>query len=162
MQIQITAAPDPVLIAAATRHGLRRPILLARMAGWLIIALAFVVQLVTGELNVPLLALGAVTAVLGPLALRILWLNTAQLSGPMTTYEISSGGLASSSAESRHSYAWQAFRYVEELPGQLLFRQGRARFLPVPTRGLSQAEVERVLGFAEAGGLPVRRRLFSS
>jgi hypothetical protein len=156
VQIQITAVSDPALIAAASRHGLRRPVLAARLAGWAFLLLAVLSLAVTGELSPALLAGGAALAVLVPL---ILLNHTARSlrTEQVTTYEISADGIASSNAESRHSYAWRAVRSVEHLSGQLLFRLRGARLLPVPTAGLSPAEIEQVLGVASAHGLPVRR-----
>ncbi|MEU4621098.1 YcxB family protein [Actinoplanes sp. NPDC023801] len=156
MQIQITAVADPALIAAATRHGLRRPVLAARLAGWTVLLLAALSLAVTGDLSPALLTGGAVLAVLVPL---ILLNHTARglRTEQVTTYEISTSGIASSDAESRHSYAWRAVRSVEHLSGQLLFRMRGARLLPVPTAGLSPAQIEQVLGAASANGLPVRR-----
>jgi hypothetical protein len=156
VQIQFTAVSDPALIAAATRHGLRRPVLAARLAGWALLLLAVLSLAVTGDLSPALLAGGAALAVVVPVALLN---HTARglRSEQVTTYEISEGGIASSDAESRHSYAWRAVRSVEHLSGQLLFRMRGARLLPVPTAGLSPAEIEQVLGTASANGLPVRR-----
>ncbi|PRX16089.1 YcxB family protein [Actinoplanes italicus] len=156
MQIQITAVSDPALIAAATRHGLRRPVLAARLVGWAFLLLAALSLAVTGDLSPTLLVGGAALAVLVPVALlnhTARSLRTEQV----TTYEISTGGIASSNTESRHSYAWRAVRSVEHLSGQLLFRMRGARLLPVPTAGLSPAEIEQVLGAASANGLRVRR-----
>ncbi|GIE80985.1 hypothetical protein Aph02nite_69350 [Actinoplanes philippinensis] len=156
MQIQITAVADPALIAAATRHGLRRPVLAARFTGWAFLLVAALLLGVTGDLSAGLLAGGAALAVLVPV---ILLNHTARglRAGRLTTYEISEGGVASSDAEARHAYAWRAVRSVEHLSGQLLFRLRGARFLPVPTAGLSPAQIEQVLGTASARGLPVRR-----
>ncbi|WP_430779677.1 YcxB family protein [Actinoplanes sp. G11-F43] len=157
MQIQITATPDASLIAAATRHGMRRPVLLARLSGWALLLVTVLSMAVTGELDPALLAGGAVLAVVVP---TVLLNHTARglRAGRPTTYEISEGGIASSDAEARHAYTWRAFRSVEELSGQLLFRQGGARLLPVPTAGLSPDQIEQVLGTASARGLLVRRR----
>lgn len=156
MQIQITATPDASLIAAATRHGLRRPVLLVRLGGWALLLFAVLSMAVTGDLDPVLLTGGAVLAVVVPVALLN---HTARglRAGRPTTYEFSAGGIASSDTESRHAYAWRAVRSVEVLSGQLLFRLGGARLLPVPTAGLSAAQIEQVLGTASAQGLPIRR-----
>ncbi|SDT73408.1 YcxB family protein [Actinoplanes derwentensis] len=157
MQIQITAVPDAALNAAATRHGLRRPVLVARLGGWGLLLFAVLSLAVTGTLDAVLLAGGAVLAV----AVPVLLINhTARglRAGRPTTYEFSEGGIASADTESRHAYTWRAVRSVEELSGQLLFRLGGARLLPVPTAGLSPAQIEQVLGTASAQGLPVRRK----
>ncbi|MBG0560508.1 YcxB family protein [Actinoplanes aureus] len=158
MQIQITAAPDPALIAAAVRHGLRRPVLLARCAGWALLLGALVIQFGTGRLSVFLVAGGAALGVLIPMFLLNHHARRVMRAGRTTTYELSESGVASSNAESRHSYAWRAFRSVEELSGQLLFRLGSTRFLPVPTAGLSPAQIDQVLGAASASGVQVQRR----
>ncbi|BEL10560.1 hypothetical protein Q0Z83_087510 [Actinoplanes sichuanensis] len=156
MQIQITAVADPALIAAATRHGLRRPVLAARLAGWAFLLVAVLLLGVTGDLSPGLLTGGAALAVIVPV---VLLNHTARglRAGRLTTYEISEGGVASSDSEVRHAYAWRAVRSVEQLSGQLLFRLRGTRFLPVPTAGLSPAQIEQVLGAASANGLPVRR-----
>lgn len=156
MQIQITAVSDPALAAAAARHGLRRPVLTARLAGWAFLLFAVLLLAVTGDLDPALLAAGAALAVVIPVTLLNRTARSLR-SGRPTTYEISEGGVASSDAESRHAYAWRAFRSVEQLSGQLLFGMRGARFLPVPTAGLSAAEIEQVLGAASARGLRVRR-----
>ena len=158
MQIQITAVSDPALIAAAARHRLRRPVLTARLVGWAFLLVTALLLVVTGDLDPALLAGGAALAVVVPLVLLNRTARTLR-AGRLTTYEISEGGVASSDAESRHAYAWQAFRSVEQLSGQLLFGMRGARFLPVPTAGLSAAEIEQVLGTASARGLRVRRLL---
>jgi hypothetical protein len=156
VQIQITAVSDPALIAAAARHGLRRRVLAARLAGWALLLLALLLLAVTGDLDPALLAGGVTLAVAVPVVL--LNRTARSLRGSrLTTYEISDSGVASSDAESRHAYAWRAFRSVEQLGGQLLFSMRGARFLPVPTAGLSATEIEQVLGAASAGGLQVRR-----
>jgi hypothetical protein len=156
VQIQITAVSDPALIAAATRHGLRRPVLAARLAGWTFLLLAVLSSVVTGNSSPVMLAGGAALAVAVPV---ILVNHTARSlrTRQATTYEISTDGIASSNAESRHSYAWRAVRSVDHLPGQLLFRMRGTRLLPVPTAGLSPSEIEQVLGTAAANGLAVRR-----
>ncbi|GAA1584961.1 YcxB family protein [Actinoplanes couchii] len=158
MQIQITAVPDAALNAAATRHGLRRPVLAARLGGWALLLYALLAQAVTGELDPVLLAGGALLAVAVPV---ILLNHTARglRSGRVTSYEISEGGIASADPESRHAYAWQAVRSVDELSGQLLFRLRGARLLPVPTGGLSAAEIEQILDVAATRGRPVRRQM---
>ncbi|GAA4939794.1 YcxB family protein [Actinoplanes utahensis] len=156
MQIQITAVSDTSLTEAAARHGLRRPVLLARLLGWAILLFTVLLLAVTGDLDPVLLTGGAALAVAVPLALLNLTARNLR-SGPLTTYEISDGGIASSDTESRHAYAWRAFRSVEELSGQLLFRLRGARLLPVPTAGLSPAQIEQVLGTASARGLRVHR-----
>ena len=160
MQIQITAAPDPALIAAATRHGLRRPVLIARLAGWAVLAAAALVLITTGDLHPALLAAGTTLAILVPFVLLNRTARHTLRRGRITTYEISEGGVASSDKVSRHAYAWRAFRSVEELSGQLLFGMDGTRFLPVPTTGLTTAQIEQVLGTASDRGLQVRRRRF--
>jgi YcxB-like protein len=156
VQIQITAVSDPALIAAATRHGLRRPVLAARLTGWAFLLVAAFLLGVTGDLSPGLVAGGAALAVIVPV---ILLNHTARglQAGRLTTYEISEGGVASSDEEARHAYAWRAVRSVEQLSGQLLFQLRGTRFLPVPTAGLSPAQIEQVLGAATARGLQVRR-----
>ncbi|GGN81055.1 hypothetical protein GCM10010112_57090 [Actinoplanes lobatus] len=157
MQIQFTAVSDPVLIAAATRRRLRRPVLMARLGGWLLLLAATLLLAVTGDLDPVLLAVGAGLAVLVPAVLLNGTVRTFR-PGQLTTYEITEGGVASSSPESRHAYAWRAFRSVDELSGQLLFSLRGARFVPVPTAGLSPGQIEQVLSAASAGGLRVHRR----
>lgn len=156
VQIQITAVADPALMAAATRHGLRRPVLAARLLGWALLLTSTLLLVRTGELSPGLLAGGAALAVIVPM---ILLNHTARglRTGRLTTYEISDGGVASSDTETRHAYAWRAVHSVEQLSGQLLFRLRGTRLLPVPTAGLSPAQIEQVLGAASANGLQVRR-----
>jgi hypothetical protein len=84
-------------------------------------------------------------------------MRQAMRDGELTTWEISDGGVASSSMASRHSYAWHAFSSVEEMSGQLVFGRGRARFMPVPTASLSAEQIEQVLGTAAGHGLRIRR-----
>ncbi|MEU8239216.1 YcxB family protein [Actinoplanes missouriensis] len=158
MQIQLTAAPDPALIAAAVRRGLRRPVLLARCAGWAGLLSAAFLLLTTGDLNPVLLAAGALLAVGVPLILLNSNARRQMRTGHVTTYEISDGGVASADEECRHSYAWPAIRSVDELPGQLLFGLVDARFLPVPTAGLTTAQVDQILSLASDRGLHVHRR----
>lgn len=147
--LQITAAPDADLIAAATRHRLRRPVLLARSAGWLLLALALV--------EPSLLVGGVVLAVAFPVLLLNGAARRAARTDRLTTYQISAGGVASSSSEDRHAYAWRAFRSVEALSGQLLLGLRNGRYVRIPTGGLTTWQVEQVLGTAAAQGLPVRR-----
>lgn len=157
MQIQITAVPDAALTAAATRHSLRRPVLIARLGGWTLLLAAALSLAVTGDLDPVLLTGGAVLAVVVPVLLLNHTARGLRI-GRLTTYEISTGGIASADTESRHAYAWRAVRSVEELSGQLLFRLRGARLLPVPTTGLSPDQIEQVLGTASAQGLPIRRK----
>ena len=153
MFLQITARPDARLIAAALRRGLRRPLLAARVAGWAVIALALVLD----GVNAPLLVLGVVLAVGIPMFLINNGTRRLIRDGALTTYEISDGGVASSSVASRHSYAWNAFTSLELAPGQFLFGRGGVRFVPVPTAGLSAAEIHEVLVTAAGHGVAVRK-----
>jgi hypothetical protein len=155
--LQITARPDPRLLTAAIRRGLRRPFLAVRAAGWTVMVAALMMQMFGDGLNVTLLLFGAILAVGVPMFLTNAGLREAMRDADLTTYEISDGGVASSSLASRHAYAWNAFSYVEETPGQLIFGRGRTRVLPVPTAGLSPAEIEQVLGTAAGHGVTVRR-----
>ncbi|SNY63313.1 hypothetical protein SAMN05421748_12555 [Paractinoplanes atraurantiacus] len=154
--MQITARPDPRLAATALRHGLRRPLLIARVAGWAAIGLAALHELTGNGLDIPLLVLGVLLAVGIPLLLINTGTRRALDAGRLTTYEISDGGVALSTAESRHAYAWTAFTRVDNLAGQLVFGRTRARFLPVPTAGLTPAQIEEVLGTAAGHGLQIR------
>ncbi|WIM96621.1 YcxB family protein [Actinoplanes oblitus] len=157
MQIQIIAAPDPGLVAAATRRRLRTPVLVARCAGWALLAATVLGQLATGVLQPGLLAGGVVLAVLVPVVLLNGTARRSLRESRVTTYEISDGGIARSSEVGRHAYAWRAFRSVEALSGQLMFGLRGGRWVRVPTTGLSAAEVEQVLGAASAQGLRVLR-----
>ncbi|GLY07263.1 hypothetical protein Acsp01_76420 [Actinoplanes sp. NBRC 101535] len=155
MKIQVTTVPDARLVATATRRVMRRPVLIARVTGWALLLLTVSLLVVTGELEPMPLAGGALLALALPVFLHTSTARQAARSGRLTTYEISEQGLASSSAESRHAYTWKAFRSVERLSGQLLFGMGGARFVPVPTGGLSAAQIDQVLAAASAGGLRV-------
>lgn len=108
-------------------------------------------------LNVPLLVLGIVLGVVIPLFLVNSGTRRLVRDGGLTTYEISDGGVASSSERSRHAYAWNALTSVELAPGQLIFGRGGARFFPVPTAGLSPLEIHQVLQAASGYGLRVVR-----
>ena len=154
--LQITARPNPRLTAAALRHGLRRPVLLARVAGWAAIGLAVLDQTAGDGLHPTLLLLGVVLAVGIPVVLITTGTRRTLGDGP-TTYEITDGGVAFSTVRSRHAYAWNALTGVDHLPGQLVFRRGRARFVPVPTAGLDAFQIHEVLRAAAAHGLPVNR-----
>ncbi|WP_433827901.1 YcxB family protein [Actinoplanes sp. CA-015351] len=164
MQIQITAAPDPVLIAAAVRRGLRRSVLLARSAGWAGLLAAAFVLVTTGSLSPALLAIGAVLAVGVPLIMLNRTARRTMRGGRPTTYEISEGGIACADEQSRHSYAWPAIRSVDELPGQPVFGLVDGRFLPVPTMSVTTAQVDQILAVAATHGLAVSSstRSFSS
>jgi hypothetical protein len=155
--LQITARPDARLLAAAVRRGLRPLVLTARGVGWGAILLAVLLQVVVGEVSMTLLLTGALIAVGFPVFLTNVALRQAMTDGDLTTYEISDGGVASTNLASRHAYAWGAFRYVEEMSGQLLFGRSRTQVLPVPTAGLSPAQIEQVLGTAAGHGVRVRR-----
>ncbi len=157
MQIQITATPDPALIAAATRRRLRTPVLVARSAGWALLLVTALIQFATGTLQPGLLASGALLAVVVPLVLLNRTARRSMRDGRVTTYEISDGGVARSDEVGRHAYAWRAFRSVEALSGQLMFGLRGGRWVRVPTTGLSAAQVEQVLGAAFTQGLRVRR-----
>ncbi|BCJ43694.1 hypothetical protein GCM10010168_39970 [Actinoplanes ianthinogenes] len=157
MQIQIIAAPDAGLVAAATRRRLRTPVLVARCAGWALLAVTVLVQLATGVLEPGLLAGGVALAVLVPMTLLNGTARRSLRRGRLTTYEISDGGVARSDEVGRHAYAWRAFRSVETLSGQLMFGLRGGRWMRVPTTGLSPAQVEEVLGAAAAQGLRVDR-----
>ncbi len=158
MFLQITAHPDARLAAAAIRRALRHPLLLARCLGWAAIGLALLLEIVTGGgLNLTLLLVGVLLSIGVPMVLTSAGMRQAMRDGELTTWEISDGGVASSSMASRHSYAWHAFSYVEQMSGQLVFGRGRARFLPVPTAGLTPVQIEQVLGAAAGHGLRVRR-----
>jgi hypothetical protein len=155
--LQITARPDPRLLTAAIRRALRPTFLIARTLGWAVMVVALLTRLSGDGLNVTLLLLGALLAVGVPMFLTNAGLREAMRDAELTTYEISDGGVASSSLASRHAYAWNAFSYVEQTTGQLLLGRGRSRVLPVPTADLSAAQVEQVLGAAAGHGVRVRR-----
>ncbi|MFF5294996.1 YcxB family protein [Paractinoplanes globisporus] len=158
MFFRITARPDARLVASAVRRGLRPLLLTARGIGWAAIALALLLEVfTTGGPYLTLLLAGALIAVGIPMFLVNTGTRDALRDGDLTTYEISDGGVASSSLAARHAYGWNAFRSVEEAPGQLIFGRSRTRFLPVPTAGLSRDQVDQVLGAAAGHGLRVRR-----
>lgn len=156
--MQITATPNARLMAAAIRRTLRRPLLLARCAGWTAIALALLINVFTpAGLSPSLLAIGVVLAVGIPMLLINNGTRRALRDARLTTYEITDGGLASSNLDTRQAYAWSAFTYVEEMSGQLIFGRNEAWFVPVPTADLTPGQVEQVLGAAAGHGLQVRR-----
>ena len=158
MLFQITARPDARLAASAIRRGLRPLLLTARGIGWAAIALALLLRaLTTGGPYLTLVLAGALIAVGIPMFLVNAGTRDALRDSELTTYEISDGGVASSSLAARQAYAWNAFRSVQEAPGQLIFGRSRTRFLPVPTAGLSRTQIEQVLGAAAGHGLRVRR-----
>ncbi|GAA2652050.1 YcxB family protein [Paractinoplanes durhamensis] len=157
MLLQITARPDARLIASAVRRGLRPFVLTARGLGWAAIALALLLQIVVGGSYLTLVLVGALIAVGIPMLLINAGTRDALSDGDLTTYEITDGGVASSSLASRHAYAWNAFRFVEEAPGQLIFGRSRTRLLPIPTGTLTRAQIEQILGTAAGNGLRVRR-----
>ncbi|MEU4243873.1 YcxB family protein [Actinoplanes sp. NPDC026619] len=131
--------------------------LTARGLGWAAIALALMLEVVRGGSYLTLVLVGALIAVGVPMLLINAGTRSALEDSDLTTYEITDGGVASSSLASRHAYAWNAFRDVEEAPGQLIFRHSRTRFLPVPTGTLSRPQIEQILGTAAGHGLRVRR-----
>jgi hypothetical protein len=156
--LKITAPPDARLTASAVRRRLRPVLMTARGLGWTAIALALLLGIVTTDgPHFALLLTGALIAVGIPIFLVNAGTREALRESTVTTYEISDGGVASSSLETRHAYAWNAFRSVEEAPGQLIFSRSRTRFLPVPTAGLTRTQIEQVLGAAAGHGLRVRR-----
>jgi hypothetical protein len=156
--LQITAPTDARLVASAVRRGLRPLLMTARGLGWAAIALALLLEVVTtGGPYLTLLLTGALIAVGIPMFLVNTGTREALGDGELMTYEISDGGVASSSPATRHAYAWNAFRSVEEAPGQLIFSRSRTRFLPVPTTSLSRTQIEEILGAAAGNGLRVRR-----
>jgi hypothetical protein len=136
------------------RHLLRRPMLLARLAGWVLIGMAL---LFGDPLNLPLLVTGTVVAVMLPAILLTSGTRRAVRETHPTTYEISEDGIDRSRFDGPQAYAWSAFTEVLKMPGQLVFSGARAKFLPVPTTGLSQLQVEQVLGVAAGHGVQVRR-----
>ncbi|MFI5893338.1 YcxB family protein [Actinoplanes sp. NPDC051513] len=158
MLFQITTRPDARQVASAVRRGLRPLLLTARGLGWAAIALALILEVATdGGPYLTLLLTGALIAVGIPMFLVNTGTRDALRDSDLTTYEISDGGVASSSLAARHAYAWNAFRSVEEAPGQLIFGRSRTRFLPVPTAGLTRAQIDQVLGAAAGHGVQVRR-----
>ena len=155
--LQITAKSDSRLVASAVRRILRTRLLIARCLGWALIVLALFLPGAPGRPNFPLLLTGLFLAAVVPTFLVTTGTRQILRDGHRTLYEISDGGVASSSFQTRHAYAWEAFRYVQEAPGQLIFARSRTRCLPVPTAGLTPGQVEQVLGTAAGHGLAVRR-----
>ncbi len=153
--LQITGRPDPQLTAAATRHGLRRPVLLARVAGWALLGLAVLLQMHGDGLDVTLLVAGVALAVVVPMFLINSGARRVLRAGGPTTFEISDSGVACSNLESRHAYAWNAFTHVDHLTGQFVFGLGHGRFVQVPTKGLTPFEINDVLTTAAAHGIAV-------
>jgi hypothetical protein len=155
--LQIIARPDPRLTAEALRHGLRRPVLLARLAGWALLGLALLLQLHGDGLNFTLLVAGVALAVVVPMFLLNGGVRRALRDAGPTTVEISNDGVACSSVQSRHAYAWNAFTHLDHLPGQIALGLGSGRFVQIPTRGLSAEQIHQVLTTATAHGVPGRR-----
>jgi hypothetical protein len=155
--LQIIARPDPLLTAEALRHALRRPVLLARLGGWALLGLTLLLRLHGDGLNVTLLVAGVALAVVVPMFLLNGGVRRALRDGGPTTVEISDDGVACSTVESRHAYAWNAFSHVDHLAGQLVLGLGRSRFVQVPTRGMSALQIHQVLTTAAAHGVPVSR-----
>jgi hypothetical protein len=155
--LQITVQPDARLLAAAIRRGLRPLVLTSRGLGWAAIALAVALQALTGDLSFALLLTGVLLAVAFPMFLTNIGMREAMQDAELTTYEITETGVASSSRATRHAYTWNAFRFVEQTSGQLIFGRSRTRVLPVPTAGLTPAQIEQVLGTAAGHGVRVRR-----
>lgn len=156
MFLQITARADARLVAAAVRRGLRPRLLIARCLGWAVIGLALVLQVTSGRLDLGLLLSGLFLAAVIPMFLVNTGTRLALRDGRLATYEITDGGVASSSFESRHAYAWNAFSYVEDAPGQLVFARSRTRLLAIPTRGLDRTQIDQVLATAAGNGVAVR------
>ncbi|MCO8276498.1 YcxB family protein [Actinoplanes sp. TRM 88003] len=157
MFLQIVTRPDPLLTAEALRHGLRRPVLLARLSGWALLGLALLLQLHGDGLNFTLLVAGVALAVIVPMFLVNGGVRRALRDGGPTTVEIGEDGVACSTVESRHAYAWNAFTHVDHLAGQLVLGLGHRRFVQVPTRGMSVLQIHQVLTTAAAHGIPVNR-----
>ena len=149
--------PDPLLTAEALRHGLRRPVLLARLGGWALLGLALVLRLSGDGLNLTLLVAGVALAVVVPMFLVNGGVRRALRDSGPATVEISDDGVACSTEESRHAYAWNAFTHVDHLAGQLVLGLGRNRFVQVPTRGMSAWQIHQVLTTAAAHGITVNR-----
>ncbi|GID32699.1 YcxB family protein [Paractinoplanes brasiliensis] len=156
MFLQITAQRDPHLAAAAARHDTRRPVMLARAGGWALLGLTVLLQMSGQGLNVTLLLAGAVLAVAVPMLLINQSARRAFRDGGPATIEITDGGLAWSTADSRHTYGWNAFENVDHRAGRLVFNLGGSRSVHVPTRGLSPQQIHEVLTTALANGIPVR------
>jgi hypothetical protein len=154
--LRISEQPDARLIASAVRRGLRPVVMTARLLGWALIALALVLEIVRDGSYLTLVLAGALIAVGVPMMLINAGTREAFSDNELTIFEITDGGIASSNLTSRHAYAWSAFRGVEEAPGQLIFRRGPMRVLPVPTGTLSRAQIDEILATAAAQGLRVR------
>lgn len=130
--------------------------LLARLAGWALLGLAVLLQLGGDGLNMTLLLAGVALAVIVPMVLLNGNARRVLRDGGPATIEISDGGVACSTMQSRHSYAWNAFSHVDHLAGQLVLGLGSGRFVQVPTRGMSPQQIHEVLTTAAAHGVPVR------
>ncbi|GAA0564229.1 hypothetical protein GCM10010172_54590 [Paractinoplanes ferrugineus] len=156
MFFTISAQPDARLIASAVRRGLRPVVLTARLLGWAFIALALTLEIVHGGGYLTLVLTGALLAVGVPMLLINAGTREALSDSALTTYEITDGGVASSSLESRHAYSWTAFSGVEDAPGQLIFRRGPMRVLPVPTGSLTRPQIDQILSTAAGHGVRVR------
>jgi hypothetical protein len=154
--LQITARADARLVAAAVRRSLRPRLLIARALGWAVLGLALVMQVSTGDLNVALLLSGLFLAAVIPMFLVNTGTRQALRDGHLAIWEITDAGVASSGFESRHAYAWNAFSYVEEAPGQLVFAHSRNRLLAIPTRSLSRTQIDQILTTATGNGVAVR------
>jgi hypothetical protein len=150
--LQITAQRDPHLTAAATRHELRRPVLLARMGGWALIVLAVLLD----GLNYTMLVAGVALAVVVPMFLINDNARRALRAGGPTTVEVSEEGVACSTLSSRHAYAWNAFTHIRHLAGQVVLGLGGGRYVQIPTRGLSPQQIHQLLTTAAAHGVPTR------
>ncbi len=155
--MQIIVRPDPHLTAEALRHRLRRPVLLARLAGWALLGLALLRHLHGDGLNYTLLLAGVALAVVVPMFLLNGGARRALRDGGPTTIEVSADGVACSTVESRHAYAWNAFTHVDHLPGQLVLGIGSGRFVQIPTRGISAEQIHQVLTTAATHGIPLNR-----
>lgn len=157
MFLRINAEPDARLIASAVRRGLRPIVLTARALGWACIAVALLLEVVHGGSYLTLVLAGALIAVGVPMMLINAGTREALQDSTLTVFEITDGGVASSNLATRHAYAWTAFRGVEEAPGQLIFRRGPMRVLPIPTGTLTRPQINQILQAAAVHGLQIRR-----
>lgn len=130
--------------------------MLARAGGWALLGLTLLLQMSGQGLNVTLLLAGVALAVAVPMLLINQTARRAFRDGGPTTIEITDGGLAWSTADSRHAYGWNAFDHVDHLAGRLVFSLRGSRSVHVPTRGLSPQQIHEVLTTAVANGVPAR------
>jgi hypothetical protein len=144
--------PDREMITTAVRH-VSRPSLWILYGFGIAVALFGAGTIVAGDVGtgVVFIVVGvAWTLVMPAYAIRKAVRRCMKLIGHRTAYRVDDEGVAQNNAMAASIFRWPMIIRVDELPGQVVLRVGKAQFVPLPTTSMSGAQRAAMVAFLRA------------